>query len=441
MRSKGDVKSKDFVDDTVFRDRFVHYFGGPCVEFGQLLVDRLFGGPGTINEETFISALTNLARLSAFKGNLHEAEKFFFYVFSQGKEHLDKKGLIEVIHVAGMFALVVGSELHEKAVVPRDLPVIEAFVSAAMLMADPQTQELSATQFAVWMNEHCPRLLEGINHWIETVLHGDHTHTNEPSSDPVIHTLYQLPTPKLEDGATEDQINNMYVFIWALSTIVPLVYLGHKRDESSAQSHNKHPLGGTWTLLYSSDRDGLSMNRFQSHCFDYREPSIMIITGIYSEGQENQFIIGVDREWRDGTYFWGDDDCFLMELKPSFSMLNKGAKLISLNEKQRGFPVGLRFMKDTSYKSNFLLIEPDFENAFRNEDIPFRVTRVEVWGCGGQEAAESQQRLKEWEKKEVLRRRKINREDLKEAWEESPDRFILELGGVKVNHPKEQQQE
>ena len=54
-----------------------------------------------------------------------------------------------------------------------------------MLMADPQTQELSATQFAVWMNEHSPRLLEGINHWIETVLHGDHTHSNEPSSDPV----------------------------------------------------------------------------------------------------------------------------------------------------------------------------------------------------------------------------------------------------------------
>ena len=52
-------------------------------------------------------------------------------------------------------------------------------------MADPQTQELSATQFAVWMNEHCPHLLEGINHWIETVLHGDHTHPNEPSSDPV----------------------------------------------------------------------------------------------------------------------------------------------------------------------------------------------------------------------------------------------------------------
>ena len=48
----------------------------------------------------------------------------------------------------------------------------------------------------------------------------------------------------------------------------------------------------------------------------------MIITGIYSEGEANQFIIGVDREWRDGTYFWGDDDCFLMELKPSFSMLN-----------------------------------------------------------------------------------------------------------------------
>ena len=35
------------------------------------------------------------------------------------------------------------------------------------------------------------------------------------------------------------------------------------------------------------------------------------------------------------------------------------------------------------------------------------VVRVEVWGCGGEMAAESQKRMKEWEKKEIMRRRNV----------------------------------
>ena len=69
------------------------------------------------------------------------------------------------------------------------------------------------------------------------------------------------------------------------------------------------------------------MNRFQAHCFDYREPSIMILTCTDKEGAENTFIIGVDREWRDGTFFWGEKGCFLLELKPSFTMLRSKGKL------------------------------------------------------------------------------------------------------------------
>lgn len=83
----------------------------------------------------------------ACKGNLHESEKFFFYVFSHGKEHLDQKsisfllehifigcfsGLVDVIYVAAMFALVVGSELHENAKVHRENPIITSLVSAAV---------------------------------------------------------------------------------------------------------------------------------------------------------------------------------------------------------------------------------------------------------------------------------------------------------------------
>ena len=57
-------------------------------------------------------------------------------------------------------------------------------------------------------------------------------------------------------------------------------------------------MGGTWTSLYSSDRDGFSMNRLQNHCFDYREPSIMVVSCQDKEGKDYCYAIGTDREWR-----------------------------------------------------------------------------------------------------------------------------------------------
>ncbi len=87
------------------------------------------------------------------------------------------------------------------------------------------------------------------------------------------------------------------------------------------QSSNKHPVGGVWTNIYSSSDNGLSMNRLQSHCFDYRQPSLMIITTRDATRTEHQYLICVDKEWRDGTYFWGEKDCCLLELKPNFTLL------------------------------------------------------------------------------------------------------------------------
>lgn len=76
-----------------------------------------------------------------------------------------------------------------------------------------------------------------------------------------------------------------------------------------------------------SKRDGLSMNRFTSHSFDYSEPSMMILTCTGQVNEKIQFVIGVDREWRDGTHFWGGENCFMLELKPSFTMLKSNHSL------------------------------------------------------------------------------------------------------------------
>ena len=52
-------------------------------------------------------------------------------------------GLTEVIRISCMIALLVGSELHEKAVVPSDTPIIEAMVSSAVSSVSKSQRHLS----------------------------------------------------------------------------------------------------------------------------------------------------------------------------------------------------------------------------------------------------------------------------------------------------------
>ena len=73
------------------RTRFENYFGGPYLELGQLLHHKLFGSLLPVDEEMFVSSVAVLERLSAKRGEHHEAEKFYFSVFSEGKEAIDRQ--------------------------------------------------------------------------------------------------------------------------------------------------------------------------------------------------------------------------------------------------------------------------------------------------------------------------------------------------------------
>ena len=84
-----------------------------------------------------------------------------------------------------------------------------------------------------------------------------------------------------------------------------------------------------------------------------------------------------------------------------------GPKLVSLNEKQRGFPTGLRVMESDKYRDTLLFMDSALDKVkFLDSDL-MPIRRLEVWGCGGAEAVESQRRIKEWEKREILRRRQV----------------------------------
>lgn len=110
-----------------------------------------------------------------------------------------------------------------------------------------------------------------------------------------------------------------------------------------------------------------------------------------------------------------------------------------------------------SQQHNYCIFEmkSSLDQARVHEGEWMMVQLVEVWGCGGLQARETQQRLKEWEAKEVLRRREvpeqssmcfiacshtilqINNKQLLTAWEDNPDRLLLEMGGVATARPTE----
>lgn len=54
-----------------------------------------------------------------------------------------------------------------------------------------------------------------------------------------------------------------------------------------------------------------------------------------------------------------------------------GAKLISLNQKQRGFPTGLRVMADDSYRSVTLFIDSSLEKGEMN-GLPLTIDEIVV---------------------------------------------------------------
>lgn len=52
-------------------------------------------------------------------------------------------------------------------------------------------------------------------------------------------------------------------------------------------------------------------------------------------------------------------------------------------------------------------VDPSLEQARLREGDWMRVSCISVWGCGGVEAMETQHRVKEWEAKEIMRRRQV----------------------------------
>uniref|UniRef100_A0A914L002 TLDc domain-containing protein n=1 Tax=Meloidogyne incognita TaxID=6306 RepID=A0A914L002_MELIC len=161
-----------------------------------------------------------------------------------------------------------------------------------------------------------------------------------------------------------------------------------------------------WTLLYSSTKNGLSVNRFEANVFDYRGPTV----AIFSLTNNQLYAIAADEEWRHSCKSFGGPQCVLFKFFPEFKRIDLPSPALYCNFKHRTSKLGLYFGNFSQFSIN-----GDFNN----------VQQIEVWGCAGIEALSDQNKTKCRQKMQTERNAKV---PLPGNWEESADKAILELG-------------
>lgn len=431
----GSHKKKDRVLDVV---RFKAYLSGHDKQFGHDLCVRLFGrldSPPKLDE--FISTMKDVEEIC--QRDPREIVTFTFSILSNQSDCIPLEILPSLFKRCFQYAVMlgVGDEVNDDP-----SSSVASLTDSASQHVNKADGHLYIGQFSSWCLRHCPGLFDGTRHWILSCIHGDHGEhiheTHDTSHEPDWLPYYQLPVFSAPPNSAL-QIDN--VILWMLSISLPTLYMGGHHKHGPMDKMVNYPTGGEWTLLYSSAANGFSINRFLHHCSDYHGPSVTLFRCHDKDGINSLFALAIDVEWRVGTFYWGNTHCELIEVTPLFSKLADGAKKLSLNEKERGFPMGLRVMSESDGGGDCILHVPSSFDSLQIRDGQSKVlTAVEVWGCGGMEVAVLQRKRKEWEKKEIARRHKVKREAL-EGWESNPDRYLLEWAGIATSSSKEQQQQ
>ncbi|CAG5047470.1 unnamed protein product [Parnassius apollo] len=174
-----------------------------------------------------------------------------------------------------------------------------------------------------------------------------------------------------------------------------------------------------WVPLYASKEHGLGANRFLHHTLAYRGPTLVVVAS-----DEVTVVVASPQEWRETHQYWGGPDCALIQLYPTFGIIEHAPKMLYLNTSIRGYPHGLRAGSDP--RKPLLAVNEDFD-SFTFQGVPYYIRAVEVWGCGDQTSRENQLEVKKWQVREAERQRQVK---LSAAdWIEHPDRYLLELAG------------
>ncbi|CAH2093335.1 unnamed protein product [Euphydryas editha] len=292
-----------------------------------------------------------------------------------------------------------------------------------------------------WLEEHCHRLVFPVHRYCVHMLATRHRDVEAAGAGAgggggagagAGGAALELGTPVLERSAWGAAGALPVSAAWLLAATVPPLY-----SRPARPPQQPHP-GGTnasaawlarlvcalpshWAPLYSSREHGLGSNRFLHHTLAYRGPTLVVVEGA---ADSVTVVVCAAQEWRETHQYWGGPDCALVQLYPTYALVERAPKMLYLNTHIRGYPKGLRAGSDP--RRPLLALSEGFD-AFTFQGAPHALAAIEVWGCGEQSLRDAQLEVKKWQVREAERQRqvKISAAD----WIEHPDRYLLELAG------------
>lgn len=231
-----------------------------------------------------------------------------------------------------------------------------------------------------WRRENCEKFPQAVQNRVVSAVTGNKNVNPDYSSD--------ILTP---------------LQMWYLQSALPNFFFPAKPSETPGDGH--------WTPLYTSLQHGISTNRFETLVFDYRGPTVTILR----MKDERVVALASDQEWRhSGTKFGGSFTSFF-EISPRIRRID-GSNSIYCNLKLRTVAYGISF-------KNELRIGKDFDE----------ILDIEVWGCAGAGTLADQQKLKNWQKQQAEKHKKV---PLPGNWDDNPDKTLLEMAGFQFSNER-----
>ncbi|XP_022105175.1 uncharacterized protein LOC110987060 [Acanthaster planci] len=383
--------------DRVSRANFVNYFP----EVGRPLAERLFTCISPSEPESTKQKCAEL--LSRILSVATTSAQSSVYIATFSGITLKPQEVTNLLESALKFSLLSAGIPEQRS---------DADNHAIGALASELTSKSMITSAVEWMDVNCPELFTEMHRTLVGWLRGQ-----ESCSFASV------------DGEFSGRLL-CKAWWWILQSSLPSIFTKktkHRSTQQSTGTAEEPALDNLWDLLYSSSDHGLSTNRLQHHVFGYRGPTLMIL----SCDEEYVYAVAVDTEWREGTQSWGGSSCCIMRLSPDVQKLEEGDNMIFFNDRSRNMPRGISVGRNP--KKRVLTFKEGMEVVEHNhKSVPVRT--LEVWGCGDSAVRTAQARQKKMELKDAERAAKVK---LPGQWEDNPDRLLLELGGVKVNHAEQ----
>ncbi|TKR77570.1 hypothetical protein L596_018516 [Steinernema carpocapsae] len=216
----------------------------------------------------------------------------------------------------------------------------------------------------------------------------------------VMSGFYGIPNPQTDFSS--DILSPIQMFF--LQCCLPAKFFPTESRQFEEQEKDRSDLTRHWTPLYSSAEHGISVNRFEANVFDYHGATI----AIFELTNGTVAAIAADQEWRHSGKRFGGPHTALYQFSPVCKTIEQPGA-IYCNLKLRSAALGL-----------------SFDRHFSVDKEMNGVKAIEVWGCSGATTLQEQQKLKQWQSRQVEKNKKV---PLPGNWDENPDKTLLEMAG------------